>query len=273
MNGSPHVSVLLPAYNAASTLGLALDSMLAQGFGDFELLILDDASRDDTAAIAGDYAARDPRVRLLRNEANAKIAATLNRGIEAARAPYVVRMDADDWSYPERLERQVAFMDQHPEVVLSGSTIEICDARMQPLNRRRYPLTDEEIRAQMFFFSPFCHPAIICRTEALRRAGGYNASLEVAQDYDLYFRMGRLGRLANLEDCLHRLRTHPASSSLSRGRMQERNTLYIRLKAQIEYGYAMSARARLYLALQYLSTFLLPFRLKFWLFNLLRRSS
>jgi glycosyltransferase involved in cell wall biosynthesis len=269
----PALSVLMPAFNAAAYLRAAMDSILAQTHRDFELVVVDDASTDATWSILGEYASADARVRLLRNECNAKIARTLNRGIEAARGRYIVRMDADDWSYPDRLAKQLRFMDAHPRVVVSGGTVEICDEALAPINRRRYPRTDAEIRDRMFFFSPFCHPAIICRTEALRAAGGYNETLEVAQDYDLYFRLGRLGELANLDDCIHRLRTHRGSSSIRRGAMQERNTLYIRLKAVVEYGYEMKRGARAYLALQYLSSFLVPFRMKFWLFNLLRRSS
>lgn len=268
----PGISVVMPAYNAAPYLRAAVESILAQTFGDFELIAVDDASTDETWEILQQYAQADTRVKAMRNAANAKIAKTLNRGIEAAAGRYVVRMDADDWSYPDRLEKQFAFMESRPDVVLSGGCVEICDEGLSPINKRRYPRTDAEIRERMFFFSPFCHPAIICRTDALRSAGGYNERLEVAQDYDLYFRIGRLGALANMDDCIHRLRTHRGSSSIRRGALQERNTLYIRLKASVEYGYEMSRAARLYLALQYISSFIVPFRMKFWLFNLLRRS-
>jgi glycosyltransferase involved in cell wall biosynthesis len=268
----PAISVVMPAYNAAGYVREALDSMLAQTFRDFELIVVDDASTDATPEILAEYARADPRVQVLRNSTNGKIAKSLNRGIEAAAGRYVARMDADDWSYPDRLEKQFAYMESHPRVVLCGGTIEICDAGLAPINKRRYPLTNVEIRSRMFFFTPFCHPAVICRSDALRIAGGYNESFEVAQDYDLYFRIGRLGEFGNLDDCIHRLRTHPGSSSLRRGALQERNTLYIRLKAMIEYGYEMNRTARLYLVLQYLSSLLIPARIKFWLFNLLRRS-
>lgn len=270
---NPAISVVMPAYNAAGFIQTAIESILAQTCRDFELIVVDDASTDSTWEIVSRLSAGDARIKPLRNTLNSKIAKSLNRGIEAAAGKYVARMDADDWSYPDRLQKQLDFMQARPGLVLSGGTIEVCDDRLAALNRRQYPLEDAEIRERIFFFSPFCHPAIICRTDALRRAGGYNESLEVAQDYDLYFRIGRLGELANLPDCIHKLRTHPGSSSISRGALQERNTLYIRLKAVVEYGYTISRPARAYLAMQYLSSFVVPFRLKFWLFNLLRRSS
>jgi len=270
---APAISVLMPAYNAAAYIDTAIRSMVEQDFRDFELVVIDDASTDSTWESVLQYAKLDARVRPFRNAHNMKIAKALNRGIEVAAGRYIARMDADDWSHPDRLRKQFEFMERHPDVVLSGGTIEICDENLSPVNKRRYPLSDSEIRERMFYFSPFCHPAIIARADALRQSGGYNETMEVAQDYDLYFRIGRLGRLANVEDCLHRLRTHPASSSLSRGALQERNTLYIRVKAVMEYGYTMTTAARVYLALQYLSSFVLPFRVKFWLFNLLRRSA
>lgn len=271
--GAPAISIIMPAYNAAAYIGLAIDSILAQSFRDFEFLIIDDASTDSTWQIIQERAKAEARIRPLRNPSNAKISRTLNHGIAAAAGRYIARMDADDWSYPDRLEKQFAFMESHPAVALSGGTIEVCDENLVPLNKRRYPLTDAKIREKMFFFSPFCHPSIICRTEAMRAAGGYNESLEVAQDYDLYFRIGHVGELANLDDCIHRLRTHGASSSLRRGSLQERNTLYIRMKAVVEYGYHMDGAARLYLALQYLSSLIVPLRFKFWLFNRMRRSA
>jgi glycosyltransferase involved in cell wall biosynthesis len=262
----------MPAYNAERYVADAIASILGQTFQDFELIVIDDASTDSTWEIITRHAGLDPRLKPLRNSSNLKIAKTLNRGIEMARGRYVARMDADDWSYPDRLEKQYEFMESRPEIVLSGGTIEVCDDALSCINRRQYPKADAEIREKIFFYSPFCHPAIICRTDMLRRADGYNESLEVAQDYDLYFRMGRLGVLANMSDCIHKLRTHGMSSSISRSKLQERNTLYIRLKAVVEYGYEIGRRGRLYLALQYLSSFVVPFRFKFWLFNLLRRA-
>lgn len=269
---SPIISILMPAYNAERYIANAIGSILGQTFAEFELIIIDDASTDSTWEIINWQAKLDNRIKLHRNSSNLKIAKTLNVGIEAAIGRYIARMDADDWSFPDRLQKQYEFMESNPAVVLSGGAIEICDEALSCINKREYPQSDEEIRRNIFFFSPFCHPAILCKTDMLRKAGGYNESLEVAQDYDLYFRMGRLGLLANLPGCIHKLRTHGSSSSMSRGALQERNTLYIRLKAVVEYGYTISQYGKMYLILQYVSSFIVPFRIKFWLFNFIRRA-
>lgn len=266
----PRVSVLMPAYNAERYVSEAIESMLDQSFPDFELVVVDDGSTDGTGEIVERFADRDPRVRLVRCEENGGIARALNRGLDAARGEYIVRMDSDDWSYPYRLERQVAFMDANPEVDVSGSAIEVCDRALRPLNVRRYRTTDQELRERVFHYSPFAHPAVIYRTEAARAIGGYNPALSDADDYDFFLRLGRDGQFANLPDVLHRLRTRPDSVSQGKGPRTERLTIYTRFKAAIEYGYPMSGFEFAYSVLQYASTYVIPPRVKFWLFNRIR---
>jgi glycosyltransferase involved in cell wall biosynthesis len=266
----PKVSVVMPAYNAERHVAHAIESILSQTFTALELLVIDDGSEDRTAQIVQEYGDRDPRVRLFRHGTNRNICIALNAGIRSARGPYIARMDADDWSYPYRLERQVAFMDTHPEVGVSGGTIEVCDDQLRPLNRRTYRRTDAEIRQRLFRYSPFAHPAVIYRTSAARAVGGYDPSLADAEDYDFYFRLGVSWKFANLPDLLLRLRTTDRSISQSRGRRQERLTIATRFKARAEYGYSMSPLDLVYTLLQYISSIVIPPRIKFWLFNRLR---
>jgi glycosyltransferase involved in cell wall biosynthesis len=266
----PRVSVVMPAYNAQRYISQAIESILTQTLTDFEFLVIDDGSEDRTAKIVQEYGDRDARVRLLTHGGNRNICNALNTGIRTARGPYIARMDADDWSYPYRLERQVAFMDAHPEVGVSGGTIEVCDDELRPLNRRTYRRTDAEIRRRLFRYSPFAHPAVIYRTGAARAVGGYDPALADAEDYDFYFRLGIAWKFANLPDLLLRLRTTEKSISQSRGRRQERLTIATRFKARAEYGYSMSLLDLVYTLLQYISSYLIPPRVKFWLFNRLR---
>src|SRR5947209_5635284 len=112
----PKASVLLPAFNAEEHLPHAIESILCQTFDDFELLVIDDGSEDGTFDIAKHYAERDPRVVVVQCGTNGGIAKALNQGIDLARGEYIARMDADDWSYPYRLERQIEFMEAHPEI-------------------------------------------------------------------------------------------------------------------------------------------------------------
>lgn len=268
--GNPKVSVVMPAHNAEAYITHAIDSILGQSFSNFELIVIDDGSHDHTRSIADTFAQRDPRVISLRQEGEANIACALNRGIAESRGIYIARMDADDWSYPTRLERQVEFMEVHRDIVVSGGSIEVCDDALRPLNMRTYRKTDTEIRRRLFRYSPFAHPAVIYRAEVAKDVGGYNPSLSPADDYDFYFRLGLRGLFANLPDVLLKLRTSRGSLSQSQGGRQERLTIYVRLKAATEYGYTFSGADVAYSLLQYASSFVMPPRAKFWLFNRFR---
>ena len=116
----PRVSVVMPAYNAEKYIGEAIDSILNQTFTDFEFIIIDDGSSDRTADIVKSYS--DPRIRLLANERNSGIVASLNRGIQKATGKYIARMDADDYSRLDRIKKQVDFLDNHPEVIALGTS-------------------------------------------------------------------------------------------------------------------------------------------------------
>lgn len=267
---NPSISVLMPAYNTEKYVGEAIESVLNQTFKDFEFIIIDDGSTDKTWEIIQEYAKKDNRIVALKNETNLKICKTLNRGIEIAKGKYIARMDADDWSYPDRLERQFVFMESNPNVVISGGTMEVCDESLNVLNRRRYNLTDTEIRKKLFRYSPFCHATTIMKTELVKSVQGYNSELHGAEDYDLYFRLGSYGHFANLADVLYKMRVNTNGICLSDIKKQEYLTLFIRIKSIVEYGYQMGWLDKLYLVGQYISTYLLPPRLKYRLFNLLR---
>ena len=269
---NPIISVIMPAYNAEKYVALAIESILNQTFSDFEFIIINDASTDRTWEIIQEYAKKDDRVVAIKNETNLKTSKALNVGLLIAKGKYVVRMDADDWSYPDRLEKQCEFMELNPGVVVSGGAIEVCDAKMNILNQRNYNYDDNSIREKIFRYNQFCHPATIWRRDIIALAGGYNEDISLTQDYDIYFRMGKFGEFANLPNVIHKLRIHNGASSIKTTKEQEMNALFIRLKAQAEYGYIMSWFDKFYLVVQWVSLFAIPARFRFWLFNYFRGS-
>lgn len=268
---SPKISVLMPVYNGKKYLEIAILSILNQSFKDFEFIIVDDCSKDSSFKIIQKYAKKDKRIVALQNKVNLRATKTLNVGLAMARGKYVARMDADDWSYPDRFEKQFRFMEKHSEVGVSGGTIEICDHELKIKNIREYPLTDAMARKKIFRYSPFAHPVTIWRRDYLNQVGGYNDDIPLSQDYELYFRIGRICKFANMSDTLLKLRTHDDSSSIIRGRYQEQFALYTRIKAYLELGYNMSDFDKVYTFLQIASMLVIPPKLKFWLFNLVRR--
>lgn len=260
----------MPAYNAEKYIGEAIESILNQTFTDFEFIIIDDCSTDRTWNIIQSYAAKDKRIIPVRNTENLKISRTLNKGLAIAKGEYIARMDADDWSYPDRLFRQVEHMEKNTDIVISGSSIDVCNESLLSCHPRKYYLDDTEIRKHIFYFSPFCHAATIYRTKSAKDASGYNEDLFDAEDYDFYFRLAKLGKLSNIPSTLYKMRVNSEGVSLTKGRRQEALTLYIRIKAVMEYGYRMNSLEKIYFFLQALSMLIVPPKMKYWIYNKIR---
>jgi len=192
-HGSPRVSVILSTYNRQATLERAITSVLAQDHPTLELLVVDDCSSDDTPDLLARWSG-DDRVRVLRNEANRGLPASLNRAIRHARGAYLARIDDDDhWTDPGKLTAQLRWMASHPRGVLIGTAY--VDEWGRTITN---PETDSAIRRQMLLRCPFCHSSILMRAEAVAAAGGYDETLPYAEDWELWMRVGRLGTLGNL---------------------------------------------------------------------------
>ena len=215
---SPKVTVLMPVYNGEKYLREAVDSILGQTFRDFEFIIVDDASTDRGYEIARSYT--DPRIVLVRNERNLGLTVSLNRGLELTRGEYVARMDCDDVSLPERLERQVAFMDANPDVGACGTWSLDIDHAGNVVGRRELPLGEE--LNNFYWRRSLSHPAAMFRFD--REDGPrYDPACRYAQDYDLWFKVRARRRLANLPEYLLLYRVHDDSITGSRVDAQVRS--------------------------------------------------
>jgi glycosyltransferase involved in cell wall biosynthesis len=198
----PTISILIPIYNAERFLRETLDTVLAQTFGDFECLTIDDGSTDGSLGILQEYAARDERVRVT-TRPNKGLVATLNEGIELARGEFLARLDADDLCDPRRLELQVGQMRREPDLVALGSGAWAIDESGRLLGDFSRPATTHEQieAAHLQGHSAIHHPAAMLRASAVRQVGGYR-DLVPCEDFDLWLRLGEIGRLANLPDRL-----------------------------------------------------------------------
>ncbi len=200
--GIPAVTVLMGVFNGLPHLAGAIESILAQSFADFEFLIIDDASTDGSVDVIAEYARRDARVRVILNQENQGLGAVLNRGVQEARGTLVARMDADDRSVPHRLERQVAFLESHPDVDIVGSYALDVTASGEPVRERRVPTEHSRIVA-VIWSCPLIHPTVMYRRDKIIRAGSYLPTLRRRQDYDLWFRCVRDGLVfANIPEPL-----------------------------------------------------------------------
>lgn len=210
MSGAPAVSVVIPAHNAARWLPAAIDSVLAQTFADFELLVIDDASADGTADVA--RAVGDPRVSVIALPQNVGAAEARNTGIEVARGEFLAFLDADDLALPHRLDRQVGFLRRHPEIGLCGSWLRTFDAREETWTA--YP-RHEQIKTELLFRSGLLQSTIMCRSREMRRLGlHYDPAVALSEDFELWTRCVEVMRLANLPEVLVRYRIHGDNGSI-----------------------------------------------------------
>ena len=206
----PAVTVLLAVRDGGKLLPASIESILAQTWRDFELLVIDDGSTDGTAATL--RAIQDPRLRVLTNPENLGLTRSLNRGLAEARGEFVARQDADDLSAPDRLEKQVSFLREHPDVQLLGSSA----WRMAPNGRlsgpNDLPTTHVALRWASVVDNPFLHTSVMFRRATVcGEFGGYDEKFTVCQDFDLWSRLAARHSVANLRDRLVSMREHSAS--------------------------------------------------------------
>lgn len=214
---NPMISVVMPVYNAEKYVAEAVDSILQQTYSDFEFIIIDDCSTDSSYKILQEYAAKDQRIKLYRNEINSKLPKTLNFGISQSKGKYIARMDADDISLPERFAKQVEFMESHPEIGVCGSNCKIYSEDMNKLIKStQYPLLSEMIRIYLdLFINPIVHSSVMIQATCLVNKFHYAQEMNSnAEDYDLWLKMSDDGiKFANLPIELIKYRSYLSQQS------------------------------------------------------------
>jgi glycosyltransferase involved in cell wall biosynthesis len=209
----PKISVVMPVYNGEKLLREAIQSILAQTFRDFELLICDDGSTDNTHAVAEEFVRADTRVRLVKSQ-HIGLEKILNLGLQEAQGEFIARMDADDIALPDRFTKQIEFLQNHPEVVAVGGQVVVIDETGLPLHVWNMPQEHREIDDNHICGRnvAIVHPTVMMRRAAVSKAGGYRGRVE---DIDLWLRLAEQGKLANLPDVV--LKYRRISTSYSAG--------------------------------------------------------
>lgn len=205
---NPTISVVMSLYNSSKYLKEAIESILSQTFSDFEFIIIDDGSTDDGIEIAKKYT--DKRIITIQNEKNIGLALSLNRGIDLARGLYIARMDPDDISLPQRFEKQIEYMNENPDIMISGAWAKTIGAKEGHIIK--HPTNPDEVKANLLFRSSLVHPTIIMRREFLKKNNIHYRDIDgkasYAEDLDLYTQAVHLGKISNLNKILLLYRKH-----------------------------------------------------------------
>lgn len=265
------ISVIMPAYNAKAYIHESIDSILNQTFADFELIVIDDASIDGTDKIIEQYVAKDKRVRFVRNKQNFGVTKNRNKGIQLAQGKYIAWQDADDISVEDRLKLQYNFLESHSEVGIVGGFLQFIDEDSNNLFVRKYPSLDAELKKTIFLYSPVSQGVSMVRKSILGKIGGYDETLEQAEDLDVSFRIGTVSQFSNIQKILLKCRFHENSISTKKMRENIAYTLKVRSNATKKYGYKMNLKDKVSFFLAWVIKFFPP-KFIFWSFNLLRNN-
>ena len=221
MNNTVTVSVVMPVYNAKRYLKWSVESILHQAFEDFEFVIVDDGSTDSSLKKLKKFEKLDQRIKVL-DRPNRGIVDALNEGIDVSRGKYIARMDADDIALPDRLSKQVTYMQSEQECVILGTQIYFIDPGGNIVKKSELKLRHDEIEQDILDGNggAIIHPTAMIVREALIKIGGYRKEAEFVEDLDLFHRLARVGKLSNLDEYLFKYRVQP--NSVTYGREVER---------------------------------------------------
>lgn len=227
----PMVTVLMSVYNGERFLKEAIDSILNQTFTDFEFLIINDGSTDRSVEIIESY--EDPRIRLINNEKNLKLIASLNKGISLARGKYIARMDCDDISMPDRLEKEVNFLENSLDYGLVGTYYTVIDGEGKDQYNVSYPSSNELIKLFLSLNCPLAHGSIMGRTELFKQNLYGSEESYAVEDYELWTRMSKVTKIHNIPEYLFKYRIYGESFSDTKTQLMYNQTLEISKKLYI----------------------------------------
>lgn len=243
-HNQPLVSVIMPVHNAGRFLVPAIDSILAQTYPRIELLLVDDQSTDGSWSTIKAYRRRFPKkVRIFRTpeKLNAAGNGATDIGLAYARGTFIARMDADDVSAPKRIEKQVTFLQTHPDVLMVGTQATVIDRRGRRVGVKRVPTLHENIYKAYGLVHPMIHPTIMVRRSLLPNPNKlYYHKWDINDDYYSFFKLLSYGRFANLPEALLKYRVHNSNASLGDVKQTIKNTIGIRLEAVTRMGYPLT---------------------------------
>ena len=262
---SPKVSILMPNYNCWDYIEEAIQSILSQSYTDFEFIIIDDGSSDNSWDIIQSYAKKDSRITAMQNEENLWIQFTRNKLFENAKWEYYALFDSDDISTVERIEKQVRFLDDNDEYILCGSNFVFINKESIVQDSKIFPESDEEIKKAFFFRNPIWQNSVMVRASGIREVNWYDHRYAVTEDLDLWIRLWANYKLYNIQENLLQYRVHGENSIFQQQKEMIKNALIIRKNA-MKLWYKITFSGRVCYLWTWFMQFLPP-KTVFWLFN------
>lgn len=251
VRSSTTITVIMPVFNGEVYLQEAIDSILQQSFSDFEFIIINDGSTDNSREIILSY--NDERIRLIENGSNRGINYSLNAGLDMATGDYVARQDADDISFETRLQKQYDYLVNNPDIALVGCDAEIIDAHGVHISDSVLRMSAEDLGYNLLFGNFLLHSSVLFRKEAVGALGGYSPVISFCEDYELWFRLSRCAKLYSMPERLIRHRLNPHGLSRENSERQF-NSIVDLIKSNLErvVKRAVSAESVAYLLAEYL---------------------
>jgi len=271
-NSIPAVSVVMPSYNASNYIALAIESILKQTYKDFEFIIIDDYSTDNTLGIIEKYAIKDNRIIVVKNNVNLNIAKSRNKGVNLSRGKYIMTMDADDIAEQSRISNQFRFLQKHKDIGVCIGNMKIIDKDSKFLYKRFYPKTDDAIKASIYKFNPFPNPTIMARREVYDKVGEYDHKYVPIDDFDFWLRAGKFFKFANVEKFVLKYRIIGDSNSHKNLKKTDKLTFQLRWKALVELKYKFTFFDILYNCGHLFVFLFFSTKMEIRLFNFLRKS-
>jgi glycosyltransferase EpsE len=267
----PLISIVMPVRNASLFLMEAVESIRNQTYNNWELIAVDDCSFDDSYEILRRFSKRDKRIKLFRNKKCLGVSATANFALKRAKGNFIARMDADDVSFPDRLEKQLIYLQKNKKVVVIGGQCDLIDGRGIKMGEKVFPIRTKDIKKMIFSSIPLQQPTLMVNCHLLPSDfQWYDSKQKVAEEVDLLFRFFQYGQVHNLKDKVLFYRIHGENTSLKNPKKTFFLTLKTRIKAIFKYGYRPTLQGIFITFMQAILISLLPERLIYPLYAFLR---
>lgn len=267
----PKVSIIMPVYNASKFLNEAIDSVINQTYKNWELIAVDDGSKDNSLEILKDYSKKYKNIRVFKNKKNLGVGKTTNYALSKARGKFIARFDSDDYMPSYRIEKQVAYLLTHQNTVVVGGQVELMNESGLKTGMKNFPLSHKSIYDGLFTFMTVQQGAMMINRKKLPNGFvWYNDNAKTAEEVDLFFRLFKYGNFANLRVSTLKYRQYSSSTSLSQPKLTFYNTFRTRKLAVKYYGYKPSLKARVLNLVQFVVVSVLPEALIYPVFAIIR---